>query len=278
MKSKLYLLGFAVCGMFLSCKKDEPVTCDEDTLEINLLEFTAAQAMYEDDPTGSNCLELRKELEEYLAEAAKCGKDVSSAQDALNNLPCGPNTVYNDTFWMAWHCNIDVASYYKHNSQLDSFYASVQMLPDNFVQPLNNNFYNDNSFDSTTDHLQPGQKYRIVLYELLHDVYVEECVNFIKREGGLLTSIQGLTLAMMKQTTCIAARNANVEHRILKFFSPDYRSTMYVDNNGNVGLPVVENQFVNDFITGDHFTWDCKLYNFDIARGKGQYLLVYFDE
>ena len=109
-------------------------------------------------------------------------------------------------------------------------------------------------------------------------IFLKITVDFIKREGGLLTSIQGLTFAIMNKTTCIAARNSNVENRTLKFFSPDYRSTMYVDPNGNVGIPVAENRFVDDFINGDYFTWDCKIYNFDNVRGKGQYLLVYFDE
>lgn len=277
MKSKYFLLGLAIYSLLLSCKKDDPINCDEDMLDIYLLEKIVAETAYEDDPSGCNCLELRKELEEYLTEVTKCGEDVSSEQDALNNLPCGPNAMYNDTFWMAWQCNISVPPYYKHNSQLDSFYASVQMYPDNFGQ-VNNNFYNDNSFDNTTDRLLPGESYRIVLYELLQDVGVEECVDFIKKEGGLLTSIQGLTFAMMNKTTCIAARNINVENRILKFFSPDYRSTMFVDINGNVGLPVIENQFIDELIAQDHFTWQCFVYNFDIARGKGQYLLVYFDE
>ena len=277
MKSKYFLLAFVVYSLLLSCKKDETVACDEDTLDIYLLEYIAAEVIYEDDPTGSNCLELRKELEEYLTQAAKCREDVSAEQDALNNLPCGPNAMYNDTFWMAWHCNISVPSYYKHNSQLDSFYASVQMYPDNFGE-VHSKFYSDVAFDNTTDRLQPGGSYKIVLFELLHDVEVEKCVDFIKREGGLLTSIQGLTFAMMNKATCIAARNINVENRTLKFFSPDYRSTMYVDINGNVGLPVVENRFVNDFVNPSYFTWDCFLYNFDNARGKGQYLLVYFDE
>lgn len=50
------------------------------------------------------------------------------------------------------------------------------------------------------------------------------------------------------------------------------------DNHGTIGLPVNENRFVDDLVHMPYFTWDFFLYIFNDARGKGQYLLAYFNE
>jgi hypothetical protein len=279
MKFHYSILLLASLPLFHSCSKDDNFNCADTTnLDIALLQYVIAETAYEMDTTGNNCLAYKEAIQKYLDEAAKfpkqCNIDNAFALDDLNALPCSPNSVYNDTFWVAGECSLTVPTNYNHNTQLDAFLAETVMYPQNYPHP-NTSFFKDNSY-STTDRLQPGGQYRIVLYELLMDVEVVNCINFIKKEGGLLTSVQGLTLAMMNKTQCIASRNINVENRPLQFFSPDYASNL--PNAGGVrGLPVIENYFVVPLLEPPYFTWNCYLYDFENIRKKGQYLLVYYN-
>ncbi len=86
-----------------------------------------------------------------------------------------------------------VPQYYNHGTWLATFAEKTKGLPDTYRY---NDNLTDNHFSKSSNKLIPGKKYKATFFHILeNNVFVEDCMAFLKGKNAILVGAQGLLLA-----------------------------------------------------------------------------------
>ena len=186
--------------------------------------------------------------------------------------------------------NLVVPIGYKHEQQIDTFARNVRSKkpkkycrePEEIMRSLYCHYEvaddaTDGNFCRATTKLNPGDSYKIKLFkrklfvdERLNylreiEITVEDALNFLKKEGGVLVGLQGLTLACE-----LLGEKLGVWSHII---SPDERSTMLITNStfGNkyYALPAI-------FVHGNSIKLSIMGYNMNLHTINHAFSLLCF--
>jgi len=126
---------------------------------------------------------------------------------------------------------------YNHERQLDSFRkTAIQTL---FIHRN----ITDQNFARVTQRLEPGKSYWIKIFGIPHWANSDDCLRLYEAHHGLLTGVQGLSLAYQEIRGSLP-----VGKRILSF---DRKEALWKDANGHHPVPWA---YRYDF--DDHFQFD----------------------